>query len=87
MPPTVATQTDSVTRCAYGTSSVTSAIQPAGSGSAARSTDGAGGIGVTIGVAFNDCAKATSWSRVIAERYDLNLWIADLFEGATYLPR
>jgi len=21
------------------------------------------------------------------ERYDLNLWIGDLFEGATYLPR
>ena len=23
----------------------------------------------------------------VLARYDLNLWIADLFEGATYLPR
>ena len=29
--------------------------------------------------------STTSPSR--APRYDLNLWIADLFEGATYLPR
>jgi hypothetical protein len=26
-------------------------------------------------------------SVAVAERYDLNLWIVDSFEGATYLPR
>ena len=86
VPPTVATQTDSVTRCAYGTSSVTSAIQPAGSGSAARSTDGAGGIGVTIGVAFNDCAKATSWSRVIADPASSKTVISGVHHPAVSSP-